>query len=47
MMSGSGAFGVSSPGMEPIWGSPSGGSKWSAVEIAAALIGGIAAAIMD
>ncbi|MEP4077113.1 zf-TFIIB domain-containing protein [Haloferula sp.] len=47
MMSGSAAFGDSSPGMEPIWGDASGDPKWDAIKIAGALIGGIAAALLD
>lgn len=46
-MSGSGAFGDSSPGMEPIWGDASGDPKWDMLKAAGAVIGGIAAVLLD
>ena len=47
MMSGSGSFGDSSPGMEPLWGDVSGDPKWEMLKVVGAVIGGIAAVLLD
>ena len=47
MMSGSGAFGDSSPGMEPLWGEGRGDPKWEMLKVVGAVIGGIAAVLLD
>lgn len=47
MMNGSGAFGGSSPGIEPVWGGGSGDPKWDMLRTVGALIAGIAVVVMN